>query len=288
MHGAIFLWGFTGILGRLITLNELPLVWWRMLITVVFLAAFVRWRGPIILPSWRELGHIAVVGTLIALHWVTFYGSIKASNASIALSCLASAALFTAVFAPFFTRDRIKKTEVALGVFTIFGIALIFQFQKMYALGIVLGLVSAALSALFTVRNKSLLTRHEPGPLLLFELITGFGVLTLLAPVLLLFYGEVSLAPTPADLGWLVVLSVGCTVIPMQMSYRALQTVSPFLMNLSVNLEPIYTMVMAAIIFHEHNDLKFGFYLGAGVIILSVAVNALINSPKMSRWMRKK
>ena len=287
MHGAIFLWGFTGILGRLIALNELPLVWWRMLITVVFMGVLVRWRGPIALPSWRELGHIAVVGTLIALHWVTFYGSIKASNASIALSCLASAALFTAVLSPFFTRDRIKKTEVALGIFTIIGIWLIFRFQQMYALGIALGLVSAALSALFTIRNKSLLTRHEPGPLLLFELSTGFLVLTLMAPGLLLFYGDVSLVPTSTDLAWLLVLSVGCTVIPMQMSYRALQTVSSFLMNLSVNLEPIYTMIMAAIIFSEHKDLNTGFYAGALVIIMSVAVNGFINSPKMDRWVRK-
>jgi drug/metabolite transporter (DMT)-like permease len=145
MHIAIFLWGFTGILGRLITLQEYPLVWWRILLTVIALGAFIKWKNQLEIPAWKEMKKIAFVGGTIALHWVTFFGSIKYSNVSVALSALASTALFTAVFEPLKYRRKPKLAELLLGLLIIFGIYLIFRFQNLYAVGISLGLISAIL-----------------------------------------------------------------------------------------------------------------------------------------------
>ena len=267
MHFAIFLWGFTGILGKLISLQEFPLVWWRILLTVITLGVFLKWKGELEPPPWKEMKKIAFVGGTIALHWVTFYGSIKYSNVSIALSALASTALFTAILDPLLTRRKPKASELVLGLFTIFGIYLIFRFQQLYTIGISLGLISAMLCAYFTIQTKGLLENHGPRNLLFYELIGGLATLTLLAPLYLYLFPSPTLLPTASDSGYLVVLAVVCTVYAMQLSYQALKQVSPFVMNLSVNLEPIYSIILAAIIFREHEELNMGFYAGAGVII---------------------
>lgn len=282
MHFAIFLWGFTGILGRLISLPEFPLVWWRVLITVIALGAFLKWRGELEPPPWKEMKKIAFVGGTIALHWVTFYGSIKYSNVSIALSALASTALFTAILDPIMNRRRPKLSELVLGLFIILGIFLIFRFQKLYTVGISMGLISATLCAYFTIQTKGLLENHGPRNLLFYELIGGIGTLTLLAPLYLYLFPAPTLIPSLTDSGYLLVLSLVCTVYAMQLSYQALQHVSPFVMNLSVNLEPVYSIILAAFIFHEHEDLNLGFYAGAGIIILAVAANGLLD------WLTKR
>lgn len=276
MHVAIFLWGFTGILGRLISLQEYPLVWWRILLTVIALGIFLKWKDELESPPWKEMKKITFVGGTIALHWVTFFGSIKYSNVSVALSALASTALFTAIFEPIMYRRKPKLTEVLLGLVIIAGIYLIFHFQKLYAMGITLGLISAMLCAYFTIETKNLLTNHGPRNLLLYELIGGLATLTILAPVYLYFFPAPTLIPSISDSGYLIILSTICTVYAMQLSYQALQHVSAFVMNLSVNLEPIYAVILAAIIFHEHEELNSGFYAGASIIILAVAANGLL------------
>jgi drug/metabolite transporter (DMT)-like permease len=285
MHAAIVLWGFTGILGRVITLDALPLVWWRMLITVPMLFMLARIRGPVQWPDRADLLRISGVGVVIALHWLTFYGSIKLSNASVAASCLASTALFTAVAAPFIFRTRTRPSELILGLSAMAGIGLMFKFQGNQATGIAVGLISAALSGLFTIFNKVLLERHRPEVLLFIEITAGFVAVSILTP----FLTEVSTFPVPDahDVLWLFVLSAFCTVLPMQMSYRALRHVSPFLMNLSINLEPIYTMIVAAWLFGEHQELHAGFYAGTAVIIGSVALNGAMRTDMLQRNMAR-
>lgn len=282
MHTAIFLWGFTGILGRLITLSEFPLVWWRILFTVCALGAFLKWRNELQIPNPKRLLKIAFVGGTIAIHWVLFFGSIKYSNVSVALSALSSSALFTAIVEPVMNRRKPALRELLLGLVIIFGIFLIFHFQKFYAVGITLGLLSALLAAYFTVETKTLLGEVGPRNLLLFELMGGFATLTVLAPAYVLLFPSAQLLPTTADTGYLLILSVVCTVYAMQLSYQALQHVSPFVMNLSINLEPVYAIVLAAIIFNEHEELNAGFYAGTAVILSAVAVNGLLE------WRMKK
>ncbi|MCF8258152.1 MAG: DMT family transporter [Flavobacteriales bacterium] len=287
LHVAIFLWGFTGILGRLITLQEFPLVWWRILITVTVLGVFLKVRGQLEPPPWHEVRKIAGVGALIAMHWVTFYGSIKYSNVSVALSCMASTALFTAIIEPLVHRRRPVPLELLLGLFTVLGIYLIFQFQQLYAVGIGMGLVSAFLSASFTIMNKSLLQHHGPRNLMFYELLAGLVVLTAAAPVYLYLFPVPVLIPDLADSGWLLILSVVCTVYAMQLSYQALQHVSAFVMNLSINLEPIYSIILAIIIFQENRELNAGFYIGSGIIIGSVLLNGLVSFGRKWRHRRR-
>lgn len=277
MHIAIFLWGFTGILGRLILLAEFPLVWWRILLTVIALGAFLKWKNQLEIPTWKQMKKIAFVGGTIAIHWVLFFGAIKYSNVSVALSALASTALFTSILDPVMNRRRPVLREMVLGLVIIFGIYLIFHFQKFYALGISLGLMSAVLAAYFTIETKTLLTDHGPRNLLLFELSGGLITLTVLAPVYLYFFPATQLIPTFSDAGFLITLSLLCTVYAMQLSYQALQHVSAFVLNLSINLEPIYAIVLAALIFQEHEELNLGFYVGTGIILLAVASNGLLD-----------
>lgn len=277
LHIAIFLWGFTGILGRLINLQEFPLVWWRILITIVALWVFLKVRNQLEKVSRKEFLKMGFVGGLIALHWVTFFGAVKYSNVSIALSALASTAVFTAILDPIWRGQRPSISELIFGFVTLGGIYLIFQFQQLYTFGIILGLISALLCAIFTIQTKNLLGKHEPTNLLFYELSGGLITLTVLAPLYLYFFPAKTLIPSASDSGYLLVLSLLCTVYAMRLSYKALQKISPFVMNLSVNLEPIYAIVLAALIFQENKELNSGFYLGAAVIISAVAGNGLLH-----------
>jgi drug/metabolite transporter (DMT)-like permease len=277
LHIAIFLWGFTGILGRLITLQEFPLVWWRILITIIALWLFLKVRNQLAAVSKKEFLQMGFVGGLIALHWVTFFGAVKYSNVSIALSALASTAVFTAILDPIWRGQRPSASELIFGLITLGGIYLIFQFQQLYSFGIILGLISALLCAIFTIQTKNLLGKHDPTNLLFYELSGGLITLTLIAPVYLYFFPAETLIPSASDAGYLLVLSLLCTFYAMRLSYKALQKISPFVMNLSVNLEPIYAIILAALIFHENKDLNFGFYAGAGVIISAVLANGALH-----------
>lgn len=275
MHIAIFLWGFTGILGRLIELQEGLLVWYRMVITIVALLGVIYLNGELAKISRRELLRISFVGALIAVHWVTFYGSIKYSNVSVALSCFSSTALFTAFIEPMMTKRRISKAEIFFGLLTIAGIYLIFRFQKFYATGIILALISSVLCSVFTIKNKELVGTHSPGNLLFYELVSGIAILSLLMPVYLYFFPTEKYFPSVSDWIYLAILSLACTVFALRISYEALKKVTPFTMNLSVNLEPVYGIILAFLIFNEQNELNAGFYAGTALIILSVLAHAL-------------
>ncbi|MGB0369144.1 MAG: DMT family transporter [Flavobacteriales bacterium] len=276
LHIAIFLWGFTGILGRLITLQEYPLVWWRILITVLAMGTFLKLQNQLVSISFKQFLRVGFVGGLIALHWVTFFGAVKYSNVSVALSALASTAVFTAILDPILKGKKPSFLELFFGTITLGGIYLIFQVQQLFAFGITLGLVSAFLCAIFTIKTKDLLSENDPTNLLFYELSGGLITLTILAPVYLHFFPAETLIPSASDTGYLLVLGLLCTFYAMRLSYQALEKISPFVMNLSVNLEPIYAIILAAIIFKENKELNFGFYAGAGIIIAAVAANGIL------------
>ncbi len=223
--------------------------------------------------SVEQMLKMGFVGGLIALHWVTFFGAIKYSNVSVALSAMASTAVFTALIDPIRMGKRPSIAELGLGLVTLVGIYIIFHFQKLYAIGLGLGLLSAFICAIFTIQTKDLLSEHGPVNLLFYELVGGLVTLTVLAPAYLYFFPADSLIPSLSDSGYLLVLALLCTVYAMQLSYKALRHVSPFAMNLSVNLEPIYAIVMAAFIFREYEELNLGFYAGASIIIAAVVAN---------------
>src|SRR5689334_23071669 len=206
LHTAVFLAGFTGILGRLITLNEALLVWYRLLITVLTLWIIYFFQRKLHRISWAGIARITGVGVIVALHWVAFYASIKYSNVSVALVCLSAMGFFTAILDPLITRKRINITELLLGLLVIVGISLIFHFDPQYKTGIIIGVISALLACLFPIFNSMLVKQYKPETVTLYQLSGGFVFLSMLVPVYLLYVPADHIVPTLSDTGWLLVL----------------------------------------------------------------------------------
>jgi drug/metabolite transporter (DMT)-like permease len=272
LHIAVFLAGFTGILGRLITLNEGLLVWWRILITVITLVILSVIKKENRKISTAILLKIFGVGALVALHWVFFYASIKYANVSIGLVCFSAIGFFTAFFEPIITRRRLDWVEVLLGCIAIFGITLIFHFDERYKTGIILGIVSSLFAALFPIYNKKLLQYTTPETLTLYELTGGLIVLSILMPFYIHTFPVDYFIPVGADILWLLVLSWFCTVVAFNLSVSSLKKISPFTLSLSYNLEPLYGIILAFILYNENRFLGPSFYWGLMLICITVFI----------------
>lgn len=280
LHISVFLAGFTGVLGALISLQEGILVWYRIMITVVTLFIWLTLKKQIAPISKASFIKLMGIGSLIALHWVFFYGSIKMANVSIGLVCFSSVGLFTAILEPIAIRKKISWAEVALGLLSLLGIYLIFQFDIRYRNGILVGLVSALLAAIFSVLNKKNVGIAPPQTIMLYELTGGLLILTLFMPVYLYFFPTNYIFPTWQDWGWLWILSWLCTILAMDLMLQSLKKVSAFTQNLSLNLEPVYGIILAFLLFKENENLNSSFYYGISLIILSVVL-------QMGRVVRK-
>ena len=272
MHIAVFLAGFTAILGKLITLNEGLLVWFRLLITVSTLAIMLYYQKRIKTIPWGDMLKIFGVGVIVALHWVTFYGSVKYGNVSVALVCFSATGFFTAFFEPMILRRKLSVIEIGLGMMAIAGIYIIFDFHPQYKLGIIFGILSAMGSALFPIFNKRLLVVYEPKTLTLYELGGGLLALTVLVPLYLQKFPASYYVPTATDWLWLFVLAWLCTVLSFDLQLNALKKVSAFTANLTYNLEPVYGIILAFIFFKENENLHREFYLGVLLILLAVVL----------------
>jgi len=285
IHFCVLLWGFTAILGKLITLPALPLVWWRMLIVVAALALVPRvWRGVRAMPR-RLMFAYAGIGVLVSLHWLTFYGAIKLSNASVGATCIALATVFTALVEPWLARRKFSKRELALGIAVLPGVALVVGgVPSSMRLGIAVGTLSAFLVALFGSLNKRLVEHGDPLTVTALELGAGTLVMTALAPLMPLlfpaFAGNLFVLPSLHDALYLLGLSLACTLLPFTLSLVALRHMSAFAAQLAVNLEPVYAIVLAIVLLGEQRELTPRFYLGVAIILAAVLLYPLIASPR--------
>ncbi len=275
LHIAVFLAGFTAILGKLITLNEGLLVWFRLFITVITLGAVLFFRKQLLSIPFKDILKTFGVGTIVAIHWVTFYGSVKYANVSVALVCFSATGFFTAFFEPLILKRRISLIEVGLGLMAIAGIYIIFDFHPQYKMGIVFGIISAMGSALFPIYNKRLLVTYSPKILTLYELGGGLLALTFLVPLYLIQFPATYYLPTTTDWLWLLVLAWLCTVLSFDLQLNALKKVSAFTANLTYNLEPVYGIILAFIFFKENKNLNPAFYFGVALILLAVILQML-------------
>ncbi|HNB81186.1 MAG TPA: DMT family transporter, partial [Chitinophagaceae bacterium] len=273
MHLAVFLWGFTGVLGRAITLREYPLVWYRTLITAAIFSIILLYRREFVPVSRKEITRFMGIGSVIAIHWVAFYGSIKFANASIALTCLSTAGIFTALLEPVILRTRFNYREMFTGFLALIGMYCIYHFEMRYAMGIGLGLVASLLSSWFTIMNKKIVSHYPARMVAFYEIGSGSLLLSLLAPVYISVYPDVRFQPTGSDMLWLGVLSLCCTVWGQSLALSALKKLSSFTTVLMVNLEPVYGILLAILFFHENKELGWGFYTGITLIACSVAVH---------------
>jgi drug/metabolite transporter (DMT)-like permease len=272
LHIAIFLAGFTAILGQLILLNEGILVLYRMLLTAAILGSIMWYNGTITTLSKANFIKIASVGGIVAFHWVMFYGSVKYGNVSIAVVCISGAGFFSALFEPILLKKPFSVVEILLGLLSILGIIIIFDFHPQYKIGIILGIFSAIGSALFPIYNKQLLLQFEPNTITFYEMLGGVIGLLILLPIYLQISPASYFLPTISDSKWLVLLALVCTVYCFYLQLNALKKISAFTANLSYNLEPVYGILLAFIVFKENKMLNMYFYVGLLLILLSVLI----------------
>lgn len=272
LHIAVFLAGFTAILGKLITLNEELLVWYRLLITAITLTLILYFKKKLKKLPFKITITIFGVGAIVAFHWLCFYASIKYSNISVSLTCFSATGFFTSIFEPLIKKKGIDVIEVFFGLLAIAGIYLIFDFYPEYKLGIAFGIVSALLASIFPIFNKDLLKKVSAETVTLYEMIGGLLALTLIFPFYLKIFPAEYYWPSATDWLWLFVLAWLCTVLSFILQLNALKKISAFTSNLTYNLEPIYGIILAFIIFQENKFLGAGFYYGLGLIALAVVL----------------
>ena len=276
LHIAVFLAGFTGILGRLISLNEGMIVWYRLLLTAVTMWLLFGIRKSITKLPVTDILKIGAVGFIAAMHWVTFYGSIKYANVSVALVCFSAIGFFTAIFEPLILKKRINRTEMLLGIMTIAGIYIIFHFDAQYKTGVIIGVISAVLASLFPIYNKQFLQRVNVETMLAWQQTGGLVTLSMLLPFYLEQFPVESFFPGIGDFLWLLVLSWLCSVIAFQFSSNALKRLSAFTVNLTFNLEPVYGILLAFIVYKENQLLSKWFYAGFAIIAVALIIHVII------------
>jgi drug/metabolite transporter (DMT)-like permease len=288
IHFCVLLWGFTAILGKMITLPALPLVWWRMLLVVATLAILPSvWRGLRAMPARTMLAYSGI-GALVALHWLTFYGAVKLANASVAATCIALAPAFTSVVEPWLTRKPFSIRELAFGLAVLPGVALVVGgVPHGMRLGIAVGALSALLVALFGSLNKRMVDGGDPLTVTALELGAGTLLLTALAPLMPLvfpaFAGKLLIVPSLHDGLLLLTLALLCTLLPFALSLVALRHLSAYGVQLVTNLEPVYAIVLAMVLLGEQRELTPLFYLGVAIILAAVFLHPLLNRNKPIR-----
>ena len=269
LHFVVLIYGFTAILGKLISMPASQLVWYRMLIALIAFFFFIRWKKTDLSISIEQFFKLFGIGIIVALHWITFFGAIKISNVSVTLGCLATATLFTSLLEPFFFRKRINAIEVIVGLLIILGLYLIFRFETRYSLGIIIALISAFLAGLFTVINKKMVMHQKASVISFYEMLGGLTGITI---YLLLFGSDDSLLtlPSPIDCIYLLVLGTICTAYAFAVQVDVMKHLSAYIVALTINLEPVYGIIMAYFIFGETEHMTEGFYFGTAIILFSV------------------
>ena len=277
LHLAVLLAGATGLFGRLISLSGLPLVCYRVIVSIIFMILFMAVTGRLKRIPRTHFLKIAACGVLLAIHWVFFYASIQASNVSVGVTCIATSCFFTTVFLPLINRTRFSLRQLLVSFISIAGTLLIFTLDVRYRLGIILGLLCAAVYSLFSIFNKKVAaaTGADSPTMLFYELLGGEAFLLLCMPVLALVRPEVNLVPSVSDIWALLLLGSVFTLIPFLLQIHALARLSPFTVNVTYNLEPVYSIIFAAILFGEAAEVGLYFWLGLGLVVISVLLQTV-------------
>jgi len=277
LHLIVFIWGFTAVLGRLISLDALPLVWFRMLFAVLFIFVYIRIKKiPIALPK-KTILKFLVAGLVIALHWFTFFRAIKVSNVSITLACLSTGAFFTSLIEPIFFKKKVIWYEIFFGLIVVFGLSILFHVEGNYREGIILALTSAFLSASFAVINSKFIKDNNATVISFYELSGG----VLFFSLFLLFSNSFSanfFQLTTSDFVYLIILSSVCTAYAFIASTAVMKFLSPYTVMLTINLEPIYGIILAVLVFKDKEQMSYEFYIGAFIILITVLLNGIIKS----------
>lgn len=272
LHITVLLFGFTGVLGKLISLESSDIVWFRMGIALATLGIYLSCFPKPKLPS-KSFTKVLATGAVIAVHWVFFFESIKVSSVSVALVGITSATLFTALLAPIFTKQKLVLYEILLGILVMIGIGVIFQISTKYHLGIIYSLIAALLASVFTLVNEQFIKEYAPSRVSFWEMFGGWTCISLYY----LFAGKFDAQffnLSGADWFWLIMLGVFCTAFAFVASIRVMEHLPAFTVSISINLEPIYAILLAFVIFDEYELWNFSFVVGASLIVLAIVLNS--------------
>lgn len=271
----VLIFGFTAILGKLIVVDSEVLVWYRMLIASLSLIIYAIIKGKQLLMPKKGMWSSILTGFVVAAHWIFFFESIKQSNVSITLAALSSASIFTALLEPLFFKRRVLFYEIILGAIVMSGLYFIYQISPDNNMGIILGLISASLASLFTVINGKLIKKYDSTRISIYELAGG----TLAISIYLLIFGEAELVDFKLivpDLFWILILAIICTAFAFVASVEVMKELSPFTVSLSVNMEPVYGIILAFFIFGADEKMSVSFYAGALLILAAIFLNVYI------------
>lgn len=275
MHISVLLWGATGVLGRGIQLNEALLVWYRIIIASSSLFLFNYFTGKRFALPGKKILQLAGIGVVLMTHWLLFYGAIKYSNVSITLSLFSSTTLFTALIEPLITKKKFNRMEMLYSLLAMTGIAIVFYSDtNSYTTGIILAVLSAFVGAFFNILNKQVIHDVPSEIASFYEIIAGLVVLTLILPLYIHHFHPAKLLPDVHDWVLLFILAIVCTHVALMLSLNSLKHLSAFTLNLAVNLEPVYGIALAFVIFGENLSLNGGFYTGTFLILLSVGLHS--------------
>ena len=277
LHFLVFIAGFTAILGELITIQAIPLVWYRMTIAGILIFIFLRYKRIKLSIPLNVKIRFFLAGVVIALHWITFFAAINTSNISITLAMFSTGAFFASLIEPLFYKRRIISYEIIFGLLVMIGVAMIVQIEGEYFYGIILGILSAFLSSLFAVMNGKFVQNYNPLTISFYEFISGI----LFISIFLVFDHEHGFSSsffniTSRDFIYLLILASVCTAYAFIASVYVMKYITPFSVVLTYNLEPVYGMIMAFIIFPDKEKMPIIFYIGSSLIIFTVLLNAII------------
>jgi drug/metabolite transporter (DMT)-like permease len=283
LHFIVFIWGFTAVLGALISIDSIPLVWWRMSMAVVLIFIYMKWKkipfqlaGKGSLSRKRIIGFL-IAGIVIALHWVTFFGAIKASNVSVTLAMISMGAFFTAILEPLFTSKKFVWYELIFGVVIIGALYYIFKIETKYVTGMILGLISALLSAVFSILNVKWAKEHPPSLISFYELLSGVILLSLVFVFLPVDFVMPSQL-TQMDWLWLGILASFCTAYAFIASVKVMKFLTAYTVMLTINLEPVYGIFLAFLILGDSEEMTPEFYIGAVVILVVIISNGILKT----------
>ncbi|RAV27667.1 DMT family transporter [Sinomicrobium soli] len=281
LHFVVFIWGFTAVLGALITVDAIPLVWYRMLFAVAFVGAYIGYNRLSWRVSRKALLGFALAGVVLALHWVMFFMAIRLSNVSVTLAMLSTGALFTAVLEPLWYRRKPIWYEMALGLVVIFGLYLIFRVESSYVEGILLALLAALLSSVFSLMNGRFAKQYRPSVISFYELLAGVLFLSLVMPGDI--FTDDFFALSAADWTYLLILASVCTAYAVISSVKVMKHLSPYTVMLTINMEPVYGILLAFFVLGDSEKMSSGFYVGGVVIMATVLANALLKQRDEAR-----
>jgi len=277
LHLIVFIWGFTAILGALISIDAIPLVFFRMGLAVFFISLYFIFKKKSFYINKKGLIKFLFTGIIIALHWIFFFKAIKVSNVSVALVTMSTGAFFTSLIEPVFFKRRVKTLEIVLGLIVIAGLYIIFNFESQYKLGIIYALISSFLGALFAVLNGLFIKKYDADRISLYQLLFG----TLFVTIYLLTTNSFSLGffnLPKMDWVYLFILSSICTAYAFIASVQIMKYLSPYTVMLTINLEPVYAIILALFIFGDKEKMNPEFYLGAGIVLGVVLLNGIIKN----------